>query len=162
MSHSIRKINASDDLAVANIIRSVMSEFGASGPGFSIHDAEVDQVSTAYSDPRSVYLVLLDHRSRVVGGGGLAQLVGGSTSICELRKMYFLPEARGLGCGRLMLGQLIQLATALDYRQIYLETLTGMDAAQALYRTMGFRQIDRPLGNTGHFACDQWFLRDLA
>jgi putative acetyltransferase len=37
-----------------------------------------------------------------------------------------------------------------------------MDAAQVLYRKMGFQQICQPLGNTGHFACDHWFLKDLS
>lgn len=162
MNYSIRKINVDDDEAVAAIIRQVMPEFGASGQGFAIHDAEVDQMSSAYSGPRSTYLVLVTTDGRVVGGGGVAQLAGADPSVCELRKMYFLPEARGSGQGAKMLGQIIGLASAMGYRQIYLETLTGMNAAQVLYRKMGFRQICNPLGNTGHFACDHWYLKDLS
>jgi putative acetyltransferase len=162
MNYSIRKITADDDAAVAAIIRQVMPEFGASGPGFAIHDAEVDEMSSAYSSPGSTYLVLVNTHGHVVGGGGFAQLVGADPGVCELRKMYFLPEARGKGQGARMLDQIICLASAMGYRQIYLETLTGMDAAQVLYRKMGFQQICHPLGNTGHFSCDHWFLKDLS
>ena len=36
-----------------------------------------------------------------------------------------------------------------------------MDNAQALYARSGFRQIDKPMGGTGHFSCDRYFLLDL-
>ena len=40
----IRPIEPRDDVAVASIIRTVMTEFGADGPGFAIHDHEVDHM----------------------------------------------------------------------------------------------------------------------
>lgn len=43
----IRPIEARDNVAVASIIRTVMPEFGADGPGFAIHDAEVDAMYQA-------------------------------------------------------------------------------------------------------------------
>lgn len=54
----IRPIEPRDDAAVAAIIRAVMPEFGADGPGFAIHDAEVDTMSAAYARPRCSYLVV--------------------------------------------------------------------------------------------------------
>ena len=75
--------------------------------------------------------------------------------------MYFLPELRGLGAGRVLIGRCLDAARQLGYRRCYLETLTGMDAAQALYLKAGFRQIDGPLGGTGHFSCDRYYLREL-
>jgi len=53
----IRPIEPRDDAAVARVIRTVMPEFGADGPGFAIHDAEVDAMHAAYSQPRSAYFV---------------------------------------------------------------------------------------------------------
>ena len=55
---TIRPILPTDDAAVAAIIRTVMPEFGANGPGFAIHDPEVDWMSRAYSGPRSAYFVV--------------------------------------------------------------------------------------------------------
>lgn len=157
---SIRPIEPRDDTAIAAIIRTVMPEFGADGEGFAIHDAEVDAMSAAYAQPRSAYFVV-EVDGRVVGGGGVARLEHGEPDICELRKMYFMPEARGLGAGHAMIERCLDSARAFGFRRCYLETLTGMDAAQALYRKHGFTPLCSPIGRTGHHGCDRWFIRAL-
>jgi putative acetyltransferase len=156
---AIRAITASDNAAVAEIIRSVMTEFGASGPGFAIHDKEVDCMFETYTGAGSAYFVI-EQDGRVCGGGGIAPLVE-KDKICELRKMYFLPNLRGIGAGGALIAQCLSAARRLGYRQCYLETLTGMDAAQHLYTKHGFARIAAPLGNTGHFGCNRFYLRDL-
>jgi putative acetyltransferase len=156
----IRPIQPSDDAAIASIIRTVMTSFGASGPGFAIHDPEVSVMSAAYARAGAAYFVVA-YEHRVIGGGGIAPLDGGETETCELRKMYFLPEARGLGLGRAILERCLAHARSLGYRRCYLETLTGMDAAQALYAKMGFVRIDGPRGCTGHHGCDRFYERAL-
>jgi putative acetyltransferase len=156
---NIRPITASDNAAVAAIIRSVMTEFGASGPGFAIHDTEVDCMFETYADAGSAYFVI-EQDGRVCGGGGIAPLVA-KDKICELRKMYFLPQLRGVGAGGALISKCLNAARGLSYRQCYLETLTGMDAAQHLYTTHGFAPVAAPLGNTGHFGCNRFYLRDL-
>jgi putative acetyltransferase len=157
---TIRPIETRDDAAVAAIIRSVMTSFGASGPGFAIHDPEVNGMTAAYDRPRASYFVV-EHEGRVIGGAGIAPLDGGDADTCELRKMYFLPEARGLGLGRAMLERCLDAARTHGYRRCYLETLTGMDAAQALYAKLGFVRIAGPRGATGHTSCDRFFERVL-
>jgi putative acetyltransferase len=157
----IRTIRPDDDAAVAGVIRTVMPEFGAQGPGFALQDPEVDAMSLAYAAPGSAYFVLEDARGRVLGGGGVAPLAGGEPGVCELRKMYFLREARGQGHGRRMLAHCLAAARALGYRRCYLETLSGMEAAQHLYAAAGFSRLCAPLGATGHFGCDRWFALDL-
>ena len=117
---------------MAQVIRTVMPEFGACGPGFALNDPEVDHLSVAYAVPSAAYFVL-ERDGRVVGGGGIAPLAGGDPEVCELRKMYFLGEVRGHGQGRRMLQHCLETARRLGYRRCYLETLTGMDAAQHLY-----------------------------
>lgn len=159
-SFQIRPITAADDLAVARIIRGVMPEFGADGPGFAIHDPEVDAMSAAYDRPGAAYFVV-EHEGRVQGGGGVAPLEGGPEGVCELRKMYFLPALRGLGAGAALMQRCLAEARALGFRQVYLETLRGMDAAQKLYERTGFRRLDGPLGATGHFGCNRFYLLDL-
>lgn len=157
---SIRTIRPGDDPAVASIIRSVMTEFGASGPGFAIHDAEVDAMHAAYARPRHAYFVV-EQGGAVLGGGGIAPLAGSETGIGELRKMYFRPELRGRGAGHALIVRCLAAAREMGFAQCYLETLTGMDAAQALYIGHGFRPIAHPLGATGHHGCNRWFLLDL-
>jgi putative acetyltransferase len=160
MSFLIRPIESRDDAAVASIIRTVMPEFGAGGAGFAIHDAEVDAMAAAYARPRSAYFVV-EIDGCVVGGCGIAPLEHGDPDVCELRKMYFLPQARGIGAGRAMIERCLDAARSLGYRRCYIETLTGMDAAQALYRRNGFEPLGAPMGDTGHHGCDRWFIRAL-
>ena len=156
----IRPIHPEDDAAMALIIRTVMPEFGAGGSGFAINDPEVDWMSQAYAEPRHAYFVV-ERDGGVLGGGGIAPLVGGGPDTCELRKMYFLPQARGLGAGGLMMTRCLDAAREAGFRQCYLETLTGMDAAMRLYERTGFRPIDQPMGATGHGGCNTFYLRDL-
>lgn len=156
----IRPVEPRDDADLARLIRRVMPEFGADGPGFAIHDPEVDRMHAAYAGEGAAYFVLeLD--GRVAGGAGVAPLRGADADVCELQKMYFLPEARGRGLGERMIRLCLDRARELGYRTCYLETLSGMDAAQRLYARVGFRPICGPLGATGHHGCDKWFIMNL-
>jgi putative acetyltransferase len=157
---AIRPITAADDVAMAAIIRAVMPEFGAVGDGFAINDPEVDWMSRAYAQPRSAYFVV-ERDGVVLGGGGVAPLDGGDGDTCELRKMYFLPQARGLGAGSAMMERCLQAARGFGFTHCYLETLRGMDAAMRLYERSGFRRIATPLGATGHGGCNTFYLLDL-
>ena len=156
----IRSIEARDDARIAEIIRTVMPEFGATGCGFAINDPEVDWMSRAYARPRCAYFVVEDG-NEVLGGGGIAPLDGGDEDTCELRKMYFLPQARGRGAGAAMMQRCLDAARELGFRRCYLETLSGMDAAMRLYDRSGFRRIDAPMGDTGHGGCNTFYLREL-
>ncbi|MGN6707583.1 MAG: GNAT family N-acetyltransferase [Rhodanobacter sp.] len=162
MTHDylIRSIEPRDNAAMAAIIHTVMPEFGADGPGFAIHDAEVDTMYESYAQPRSSYFVV-ERDGTVIGGGGVAPLQNAEADVCELRKMYFLPAARGIGAGTAMMQRCLDAARAHGFRRCYLETLTGMDAAQALYKRSGFTALCGPMGGTGHFGCDRFFIRDL-
>jgi len=158
---SFRPIRPQDDAAMAAIIRAVMPEFGAGGAGFAIHDAEVGAMSAAYASPGAAYFVVEDGRGRVLGGGGFANLEGGEEGVCELKKMYFLPQARGTGMGERLLRHCLEAARQTGYRTMYLETLTGMDAAMKLYAKLGFKPLCAPMGATGHTSCDRWYAKAL-
>ena len=160
MSLTIRPIEPRDDEAIASIIRAVMPEFGAVGCGFAINDPEVDWMSRAYAEPRSAYFVV-EQDGVVLGGGGVAPLVGGEDDVCELRKMYFLPQARGRGAGAALMSRCLDAARGFGFRRCYLETLGGMDAAMKLYERSGFTRIDGPMGATGHGGCNTFYLRAL-
>lgn len=156
----IRPIRPDDDEQVADIIRTVMTEFGAVGPGFSIMDAEVDGMSEAYAGPDAAYFVaLLD--GEVVGGAGVGPLVGGPADVCELKKMYLLGRARGHGIGRRLMERCLDAARRAGYARCYLETLDHMSDARRLYERNGFEPIAAPLGNTGHSGCNGWYIRSL-
>ena len=156
----IRPIEPGDDAAMAAIIRTVMPEFGAGGAGFAISDPEVDWMHRAYGEPRHAYFVV-ERDGVVLGGGGVAPLAGADDDVCELRKMYFLPQARGIGAGQAMMARCLAAARELGFRRCYLETLRGMDAAMRLYERSGFQPLDAPMGDTGHGGCNRFYLLTL-
>lgn len=157
----IRPIEPRDDEGMAGVIRSVMPEFGADGPGYAINDPEVTAMTASYSNPRSRFFVA-EHRGEILGGAGLAPLSGGDESTCELRKMYLMPRLRGFGLGRKFIELCLQQARELGYKQMYLETVAGMDQAQKLYAKAGFKPLPEPMGQTGHYSCDRFFIKNLA
>jgi putative acetyltransferase len=162
--YSIRPIAPKDRAAVAKLIRTVMPEFGAKGDGFAILDPEVDDMFGAYQGKRSAYWVVTKAdrgKEQVVGGGGFAQLTGADDNTCELRKMYFLPELRGLGLGQELLTKSLDGAKSANYERMYLETLTNMKQAQALYERNGFTRLSKAVGCTGHHGCDLYYARNL-
>jgi putative acetyltransferase len=156
----IRLIRAADNPAVAAIIRTVMPEFGASGKGFAIHDKEVDDMFSAYTRPRCAYFVC-EENGKIVGGGGVAPLEQGDEDTCELKKMYFLPEGRGKGLGHRVLNECLKAAKDFGFLYCYLETFNTMKQAMKLYEKNGFEKIPGPCGNTGHFACDTFYRKQL-
>jgi len=159
-SITLRPVRPEDNSALRDLVQSVLPEFGARGDGFASKDKEVSEMYEAYSAPRTAYWVVAEGE-RVLGGGGIAPLQGGDPNVCELKKMYFKEELRGKGWGRKLLRECLLRAKALGFEKCYLETLTQMTQAQGLYQSIGFRRLDRPLGNTGHFGCDRWYELNL-
>lgn len=157
---SIRPIEPADDERMAWIIRTVMTEYGAVGEGYSIIDPEVDDMTEAYAGSEAAYFVALVD-GEIAGGGGIGPLVGGPEGVCELKKMYLLPEARGLGLGRRLMELCLGAAREAGYARCYLETLGHMTEARRLYERNGFTPIDAPMGATGHTGCNGWYIRDL-
>jgi putative acetyltransferase len=157
----LRPIRPEDDAVIGKIIRQVMTEFQTVGPGYSINDAEVDHMSAAYSNPATSRYFVLEVDGVVLGGGGIGPLENGAADVCELRKMYFLPESRGHGWGRKMVQLCLDTARELGYRKCYLETVERMETANLLYKKMGFNALCGKMGDTGHGSCDTYFVREL-
>lgn len=157
---TLRPIASKDNLQVASIIRKTIIEFGADGQGSSIHDAEVDQMFESYQKEGAAFFVITKGEE-ILGCGGIAPLKGKEETICELQKMYFLAELRGLGFGKRLVTQCLNTARNLGYQQCYLETVERMWQANLLYKKMGFRKLETQVGCTGHSACDTTYIIDL-
>ncbi|MFM2483160.1 GNAT family N-acetyltransferase [Celerinatantimonas sp. YJH-8] len=154
----IESIQPHHDAQMADIVRTVLASFGATGPGYACADPQVDYLSQFYQGDDRHYWVVVE-QGKVLGGGGIGPLPG-YESTCELQKMYMLPEGRGRGLGQALMDKCLEFARS-RYQYCYLETLTQMDAAQKMYRRNQFKLLDKPLGATGHNRCDVWFLKDL-
>lgn len=156
----IRPIQAQDNAVTAKLVRDVLTEFGANRPGFAWQDPELDMLTEAYAKPASAYYVI-EHEGSILGAGGFAPFDCELPRCGELQKMYLYPQARGKGWGRKLIETLLQDMTALGYQHCYLETLASMCDAVRLYQAQGFQALPNPLGNSGHNACDNWFLKRL-
>jgi putative acetyltransferase len=157
---TIRKIEPKDNAAIAALIRAVLVEHDAPKVGTAYADTSLDRLSDVYADERSEYFVV-EKEGVIIGGAGVAPLENGADTVSELQKMYFLPEARGLGLGANLMQQCLDTAKSFGFSQCYLETLPNMKAAQKLYTKFGFAYLDKPLGNTGHSSCPVWMIKNL-
>jgi putative acetyltransferase len=159
-NYSIRKIKKEDNSAVAALIRAVFDELNIPKVGTAYEDPYLDLMFEEYSKPKSVYYVV-EKEGRIIGSAGVAQLENEAENICELQKMYFLPETRGLGIGSQMMAKCLQSAKDFGFEKCYLETMPFMLDAQKLYKKVGFEYICSPMGSTGHTSCPVWMLKDL-
>lgn len=156
----IREIQKEDNKQVAAVIRQVLIEHNVPKVGTAYADPQLDYMFEAYENPKSVYYVI-EYSGKIIGGAGIMQLENSDSNICELQKMYFLPEARGLGLGNQLMEKCLISAASFGYEKCYLETMPYMIAAQKLYKKVGFEYICSPMGNTGHTSCPVWMLKDL-
>ncbi len=156
----IRTIEPADNAALAIIIRNTLAEFGANHPGTVYYDSSTDALYTLFQEPGSIYYVATVN-GQIMGGAGIFPSDGLPEGTGELVKMYLLPEARGLGLGKLLIDKALAFARAAGYRQVYLETMPELRKAVTVYEKFGFQYLNAPLGNTGHFGCDIWMLKEL-
>ena len=159
-SFIIREIQKKDNLAIAAIVRNVLMELGAPKVGTAYADPYLDTLFEVYTIPNAIYFVI-EKDGKIIGGAGVMQLDNSDENICELQKMYLLPEGRGLGLGKLLIDNCIGKATEFGFENCYIETMTYMEDAQKLYRKVGFHYLDKPMGNTGHSSCPVWMLKKL-
>lgn len=156
----IRPIEKKDNERLCILIKSVLSEFGANKPGFAYTDVETNTMYEFYQEKGTSYFVA-EKSNQLLGGIGFSPLQGAGNEVCELRKMYLDKEVRGLGLGSELLRVAMNEAKSL-YKVMYLESLSRMTQAISLYRKVGFEFLSQPMGNTGHYSCDTWMVKNLS
>lgn len=159
MEYTIKEITNADDLETEAVIRACLIEYGANHEGTAWADPDLCRFSQIYNTEGNKYWVARNENGVLVGGVGIGNL-DGTDKICELQKMYCLPEARGTGLAQ----KLVEIA--LDYakryyKKCYLETLPNMIRAQRFYEKNGFIRIYEPVIKTEHFACDVLYIKEL-
>jgi ribosomal protein S18 acetylase RimI-like enzyme len=111
-------------------------------------DEELDGLPGDYAPPDGALLVgLVD--GRLAGMIACRRL---SPGVCEMKRLYVRPFARGCGLARALIARLEDEARRGGYREIYLDTLPNMGKAQRLYETLGFVDTtpyyDTPIAGT--------------
>ena len=157
---TIREIRIEDNEKIAGVIRSVLIEYGVPKKGTAYDDIALDSMYETYNKDDCSYFIVCDNKT-VVGGAGIMKLKASFSNVCELQKMYFLPVARGQGLGSKMMKICLQKAKHFGFKKCYLETLPYMGHARKLYNREGFVSLEGPMGDTGHYNCNMWMIKNI-
>jgi putative acetyltransferase len=160
MTLTIRPIQPSDNEPLASLIRKVFREFKIDKPGTVYTDPTTDALYELFQQPASAYFVA-EENGTIIGGCGVYPTEGLPWGCAELVKFYLAAEARGKGIGNQLMQQSIAAARELGYKQLYLESFPELAKAVSMYEKAGFRPIPHAMGNSGHYACNIWMLKDL-
>jgi ribosomal protein S18 acetylase RimI-like enzyme len=143
-----------------------MAAAGGPSPTLTIADADPDEARTLFLEYAQALGVDLSYQdfdgelARLPGeyarphGRLLAARLGDETvgcvalrpldsdGACEMKRLFVRPSHRGLGAGRALVEAVIAAAREAGYTSMRLDTLPQMQAAQAMYETLGFREIE--------------------
>jgi putative acetyltransferase len=160
MAITFRKIEKRDNKELAEVIRTVFREFKIDRPGTVYFDPTTDDLFALFSKQGSEYWIAEDD-GVIAGGCGIYPTPGLPEGCAELVKLYLSALHRGKGVGWQLMEKSFESAKRLGYKQLYLESLPELGKAISLYKRAGFKNIPAPLGNSGHFGCNIWMLKDL-
>ena len=132
-------------------VLSIWREFVASPSvdlGFQGYEDEFANLPGKYGAPTGCLLL-----GTVVGSvQGCVGFRRVNTEICEMKRLYVRPSARGHGLGRRLVEDLIAEARNAGYGEIRLDVLAEFEAARKLYTDMGFEPAEpvshNPLADT--------------
>jgi putative acetyltransferase len=151
----LRPIEPSDNVELASIIRKSLESAGLNIPGTVYTDPTTDHLYELFRTPGSFYFVALED-GKILGGCGIFPTEGLPQGYAELVKLYLREEVRGKGIGRKLMEKSMEWAKAAGYTYLYLETFTELSSAVGLYRSLGFKDLTGPMGESGHHACQVW------
>lgn len=157
---NFRNIEQRDNRELAELIRSVFREFRIDRPGTVYFDPTTDNLYDLFKTPGSVYWIA-EESGKMIGGCGIFPTPGLPEGCAELVKFYLLAPWRGRGIGRTLMEKCFGSARKIGYKQLYLESLPELDKAVSMYIKSGFKHIRHSLGNSGHFGCNIWMVKDL-
>ena len=157
---AIREIQPQDNQAIEAVIRGCFHEFKIPLEGTAYADPETKKMYESYQKDKEVYFVVTED-DVVLGGAGIKPLSDSNTNTCELQKMYFSPKIRGKGLGHMLFKTCLEAAKNMGFTTCYIESASQLKAAIHLYESHGFKHLDKPLGNTGHFSCGIWMTKAL-
>ena len=153
----IRDWRVDDRTAAANVVKTVLNEYGLSWEAHcgGCSDRDAVEVEKFYWQTGGEFWVV-ERSGEIVGTGGYLPIERGENAV-EIRKMYLLPEARGRGLGRYLLVKLEQAAAAKGFKEAWVETATVLKEAVALYERNGYG----PRSGVETERCDKVYCKSL-
>ena len=135
-STSIRAVRSVEDLKDASTLFAAYAASLGFDLVFQGFEAEVNSLPGKYALPGGEILLARDDKGMAVGCVAVRSMA--TQGFCEMKRLYILPEGRGLGLGKKLVNAIIEVATRLGYDWILLDTAPSMTEAIALYQSMGF------------------------
>ena len=135
-----RGFNERDRAAIVALLREYEAGIGVS-LCFQDFETELASLPGEYAPPRGQMLLARRAAGDRVLGMVALRPVPGTPGLCEMKRLYSAPAARGGGLGRKLALAVMEEARRLGYRRMCLDTLPSMSEAQALYRSLGFREL---------------------
>ena len=133
----IRQATGPEEIAHARLLfREYQRELGID-LCFQGFETELAGLLGGYAPPDG-RLFLAFHDGELAGCVALHRFRGDT---CEMKRLYLRPASRGTDAGRRLAETVIAAAREIGYVRMVLDTLPSMTAAQALYRSLGFREI---------------------
>jgi GNAT superfamily N-acetyltransferase len=135
----IQPVRSAEDVRAA---AGLIEAYAASLPvdlGYQDFESELADLPGKYAPPDGELLLARDPAGATLGCVGLRPIP--PEGCCEMKRLYLLPKARGLGLGRALAEAIVEAAKRLGYGELRLDTLPSMGAALAIYEQMGFRRI---------------------
>ncbi len=157
---TLRNIGPDDNREIADLIRTVFREFKIDRPGTVYFDPTTDDLYTLFKTPGSAYWIA-EENGKMIGGCGVYPTPGLPAGYAELVKLYLLAPWRGKGVGLMLMEKCFGSARELGYSRLYLESLPELEKAVSMYLKAGFSHIPHALGNSGHFGCTIWMVKEL-
>ncbi|MBE7452461.1 MAG: GNAT family N-acetyltransferase [Kofleriaceae bacterium] len=153
--NGIRPVAAGDVPAVVALVTQVLAEFGLEFGSGSATDDELRELPGSYQERGGAFWVAT-RDGALVGTCGVFPLAAGTF---EVRKMYLLPAARGLGLGARLLDAAVAWARDHGAHRLVLDTTEQMTRAIAFYEAHGFVRDDAQRRGA---RCSRGYVRDLA
>jgi ribosomal protein S18 acetylase RimI-like enzyme len=138
-SFHLSKARKADEIAAAAALFREYADWLGIDLSFQGFAAELRDLPGKYAPPAGELLLAHSADGNVLGCVALRPLDG--IAMCEMKRLYVRPAARGLGAGRALVSTIIRSAQEIGYAEMRLDTLPMMAEALALYQRVGFVEI---------------------
>jgi GNAT superfamily N-acetyltransferase len=132
-------VRHAEEIAAAAILFREYADWLGIDLSFQGFEAELAGLPGKYAPPTGELMLAYSPEGDALGCAAVRPLEG--RAVCEMKRLYVRPAARGLGIGAALVAAVIGAAEQLGYGEMKLDTLPSMSEALALYLRFGFLEI---------------------